>query len=305
MRIYCTGRFQFCIMDNEKNREEYLERVNKIDRLKLVIVGQDPYPQGANGIAFCKNTFEEFFDLYCCGKEVLFSLGYTEEYIVSKYKNPLALFCDLLSKGIAFINVSSLLLDDATELTLKADILYNENFLSKTDKIVVLGKSNATRLFKQYYSEYHIFVSLIHPSGLAKKHSQEEWENRWDTAYLKTTFSITFNAKRTTMELDDYFNLDLPSFKLYSKGNAIEGVHGIELVNGEYFASHFHLKTEIAKEELRKLLENSTPKELYSNAQRENVDFKDWPEVKYEGDSYSIKKYKLSWLLEYYNQITT
>ena len=135
-------------MSNRKNRIEYLEAAEKVERFKLVVVGQDPYPKGANGIAFCKNTFDEFFDSYCCGKEVLYSLGYSKEAVVSKNENPLELFYGLLAQGIAFVNVSSVLLDDATDLKLSADKVYNENFLSKTDQIVVLGKSKTTKLFK-------------------------------------------------------------------------------------------------------------------------------------------------------------
>ena len=39
-------------MNNLNN--EYQEKLQSIDKLNLVIVGQDPYPVGANGIAFCK-----------------------------------------------------------------------------------------------------------------------------------------------------------------------------------------------------------------------------------------------------------
>ena len=45
----------------ENNRIEYRKAAKKVAQLKLVIVGQDPYPRGSNGIAFCKNTFDELF----------------------------------------------------------------------------------------------------------------------------------------------------------------------------------------------------------------------------------------------------
>jgi hypothetical protein len=290
-------------MSNKKNRIEYLEAAEKVERYRLVVVGQDPYPKAANGIAFCKNTFDEFFYSYCCGKEVLYSLGYSKEAVVSKNENPLELFYDLLAQGIAFVNVSSVLLDDATDVKLSADKVYNENFLSKTDHIVVLGKSKATKLFKQYYPNHTISESLIHPSGLARKNDPEGWCNTWNKFYLKTTYMPIFNTKLNTMELDKYFNVDIPSTQLYSKGATVRGVHGIELISGEYFASHFHLKTKIAKAGLKQFIGNTSPKELYAKALKENSDFQNWPEVKYQGDNYSIKKYKFSWLMNCINKI--
>lgn len=99
------------------------------------------------------------------------------------------------------------------------------------------------------------------------------------------------------------FNLNIPNTQLYSKGNTEFGMHGIELINGEYYASHFHLKTKIAKGNLKQFIENISPKELYDNALKDNSDFQNWPEVKYQGDNYSIKKYKFSWLMNCVNKI--
>lgn len=175
-------------MNNKKNKIEYLEAANKIGRFNLVIVGQDPYLTSENGIAFCKNSFDDFFDEYCCGKEVLFSLGYAKDWIVSNYNNPIELFIDLLAKGIAFINVSSVLVKFATEESLKEDANYNENFLSKADKIIILGKSKATTLFKQHYPNYKVTTSLIHPSGKAKKYNEVEWTNVWRKQFLKNNY---------------------------------------------------------------------------------------------------------------------
>tara|TARA_B100000674_G_C37966238_1_gene974712 strand:- start:3028 stop:3897 length:870 start_codon:yes stop_codon:yes gene_type:complete len=285
-------------MEKNMNQLNYLQQSKMVDSFQLVIVGQDPYPNGANGIAFCKNTFDEFFNAYCCGKDVLFSLGYTKTKIKDNFEDPIQLFNHLLSEGIAFINVSSVLLADKTPVTIAEDKKYNLNFLEKAQKVVVLGKSKATSLFNEIYPEYSIDASLIHPSGLAKKSAAKEWGNVWSESYLGKTFLTNFNSKTEDMDLEKYFDLDLPSFQLYSKGDVEKGVHGIELVNGEYFASHFHLKTKIAKGELKTYLENTSPRELYSKALRDNADFNSWPVVKYSGDNYTIKKYKFSWLMD-------
>jgi hypothetical protein len=169
---------------------EYLKEALKFDQFVLVIVGQDPYPKGANGIAFCKTTFDEFFDSYCCGKEVLYSLGYTEQFIKKNYASPIALFYDLLHKGIAFINVSSVLLKDKTIKTSKEDKTYNLQFLTKGNKIVVLGKSTATTLFREIYPEFPIKASLIHPSGKAKETYSIEWKEVWRSPFIRNNYLI-------------------------------------------------------------------------------------------------------------------
>jgi hypothetical protein len=176
---------------NEKNRATYLEKAQEVELFKLVLVGQDPYPKEPNGIAFCKNTFDDFFDNYCCGKEVVYSLGLSKEQMIQNYENPLHLFLDLLAEGIAFVNVSSALLKLATEESLKKDAIYNEHFLSKADKIVILGKSKATEYFQQYYPNYKETTSVIHPSGLAKPSNLKDWNEVWENSYLQTNYLVS------------------------------------------------------------------------------------------------------------------
>jgi hypothetical protein len=103
------------------------------------------------------------------------------------------------------------------------------------------------------------------------------------------------------MELDKHFNLNIASYELYSKEEAILGEHGIEVINGEYYASHFHLKTKIATGKMKDYIEGISPNDLHALARQENKDFNDWPEVQYKADNYKIKKYKFSWLLDKLN----
>ena len=167
-------------------KQIYLERIEQIKSLKLVIVGQDPYPQGANGIAFCKNTFEELQDEYCCGKEVLHSLGIDIDELKNEFSNPIEMFFDLLDKGIAFINVNHTLFSENTDVNKYK--LYNNQFLNKTDKIVVLGLSTAKVAFQNTYPEYQNVNFLIHPSGKAKTNNLIQWVNIWAKTYLKDNF---------------------------------------------------------------------------------------------------------------------
>lgn len=55
---------------------EYLNTISSIVKFKLAIMGKDPYKLGANGIPFCKETWDEMKTETCSGKYVLESLGY-------------------------------------------------------------------------------------------------------------------------------------------------------------------------------------------------------------------------------------
>ena len=208
----------------ENNRIEYRKAAKKVAQLKLLIVGQDPYPRGSNGIAFCKNTFDELFDQYCCGKEVLFSLGYSEDMIRSDFSSPKELFFHLLSNGIAFINVSSVLLDFADDESIKDDIEYNSLFLDKAFSVVILGKSKAMELFKLNYPKHEVGEALLHPSGKAKEFNKTEWNNKWAQPYLKKEFLDNFNTKELRMELEKYFDLTIENKELYSAGEVLRRI---------------------------------------------------------------------------------
>ena len=171
-------------MNNLKN--EYLEKLQSIKQLKLVIVGQDPYPVGANGIAFCKNTFSELEDFRCCGKDVLHSLGIDLEQAKNEFSTPIELFMDLLDQGIAFINVNHELFSANSNVEKYID--YNNQFLSKADKIVVFGLSTAKTAFLQHYSNYSNVSYLIHPSGRNKNSIPEQWNTIWANTYLKNNY---------------------------------------------------------------------------------------------------------------------
>ena len=94
----------------QREDDKYLNTlINQAKDLKLLIVGQDPYPKGATGIAFCKTDKTDLFSNSCSGRFVLNSLGFNEKN-TSNFKNGEAIFLYLLEKGVAFINVSNLIL---------------------------------------------------------------------------------------------------------------------------------------------------------------------------------------------------
>jgi len=164
--------------------DQYLKELDNIKTINVCIVGQDPYPKGANGIAFCKNEFKEFFDPFCCGKDVLESLGYDEGWIRSNYDNPIELFLRLLGEGIAFINVSRVPIGKATVSSFIEDQSYNNAFLEKSKNIILLGMSYTEPHFDQYYSGFTKTETVCHPSNNVKNNYPITWAKIYDTTYL-------------------------------------------------------------------------------------------------------------------------
>lgn len=167
-------------------KQAYLGHLSVVDSIKLVIVGQDPYPVGANGIAFCKNTFSELEDFRCCGKDVLHSLGIDLDQAKNKFSSPIELFMHLLNQGIAFINVNHELFSSNSNIEKYKG--YNDQFLSKANKIVVLGLSTAKTAFLQHYRNYSNVSYFIHPSGRNKNTLPEQWNAIWASTYLKNNY---------------------------------------------------------------------------------------------------------------------
>ena len=85
----------------------YYKKAKSLKEIKVLLIGQDPYPANSNGVAFCKNSYYELYQEDCSGGTVLKSLGLTKEKsrLISR-KNPKNLFYDLLaSRGICFVNI--------------------------------------------------------------------------------------------------------------------------------------------------------------------------------------------------------
>jgi hypothetical protein len=167
-------------------KQLYLEKLKKTDFLTVIIVGQDPYKEGSNGIAFCKNSFTELEQFNCCGKELLFSLGIDLKQAKKDFLTPIELFMDLLKNGIAFINVNhGLFSENSNPIEFKD---YNNQFLLKAKTIIVLGLTTTKSVFDKNYPSYSNVYYLIHPSGYNRENSFDKWSTIWATTYLKTNF---------------------------------------------------------------------------------------------------------------------
>lgn len=217
---------------------QYQNLIKEKIEIDFLIIGQDPYPKGANGVAFCKNSHYEFFQDDCCGNCVTTSLGLTKEQIKADYKNPKVLFFDLLlTKGIGFINVSNKLLYKLNESELEKAILdtktANLNALQKAKKIILLGRGKTRGYFENFYSEFKSDYVLLHPSKNAKKNNENEWNDLWTKNYIEKNI---LNKTQTQIEvgLKVIGKIDLSKFEKQKK-EIIQDKQNIYIIDTNVF----------------------------------------------------------------------
>ena len=167
----------------------YYKKAKNLSEIKVLIVGQDPYPTSPNGVAFCKDSYYELYQEGCSGGTVLKSLGLTKEKarLISR-KNPKNLFYELLTScGICFINVFNTVYDQIPieQIDKAACDARERNLLlaEKANIIIILGKGKTRSTFEEYYPEVKYNYCLIHPS--LKNKDEQEWKETWDTNYLE------------------------------------------------------------------------------------------------------------------------
>ena len=183
---------------HDKNSPEYLNNgqstfakkyyadAKNLSEIRLLIVGQDPYPKGGNGVAFCKNSHCELFQAGCSGGTVIKSLGLTEEMVRRDYKNPTVLFHDLLdSKGICFVNISHRQLNSLTAKEIEEAValakMFNLELVQRAKQVIVLGKCRTRHYFEKLYEGFVPNEVLIHPSPKARESNEAEWDATWAT----------------------------------------------------------------------------------------------------------------------------
>jgi hypothetical protein len=168
----------------------YYSKAKSMDSIRLLIVGQDPYPTNSNGVAFCKDSYYELFQDDCSGGIVLKSMGIDKEMarLISR-KNPKNLFYELLTScGICFVNVFNKLYDRLSieEIKLAAEeaCQFNMPIVQKSKTIVLLGKGRTKNTFDEFYSGINYQHVLIHPSQKARAGNETEWSEAWESAKL-------------------------------------------------------------------------------------------------------------------------
>lgn len=160
---------------------DYYDSLIKSPKLNLLIVGKDPFPNGAMGIPFCKRTIKEQTNKSGSGYYILKGLGVK---IDDKFDNPEHIFFELLeNEGIGFINASYFSLNDKAPKDYQLNISNYLNYpiFKKSKKIVVTN--SGLKILKRrtkYHSEFidkldnqkilpptidNRFIKVIHPAG--------------------------------------------------------------------------------------------------------------------------------------------
>jgi hypothetical protein len=114
---------------------EYYDLLLKSEKIKILIVGRDPYPIDAMGIPFCKVDMSSLQDKRSSGYHVLNSLGIN----LTDGREPIQIFYDLLNDDkIGFVNACYFLPKQHTErYKIKFSTLLNLPIYKKADSVVL------------------------------------------------------------------------------------------------------------------------------------------------------------------------
>ena len=173
----------------------YYAQAMSLDRIKYLIIGQDPYTTNPNGVAFCKNFLYDFRKDNCSGRIVFQSLGIGLD-VIDKLKadgeinNPKDLFLRVLQRaGICFTNISNqqtaMLSDQQKDKAVLEAKALNLRLINKAEHIILLGKTTTNDLFQKHYPGVVPDRVLIHPSLKARVNNEKEWDDVWTTNKLE------------------------------------------------------------------------------------------------------------------------
>jgi len=177
--------------------EAYLTEIEAQAKIKLVIMGKDPFPKGANGIPFCKNTWKEQLNPTSSGFIVLNSLGITRRNLETEFKTPTDCFLYLTTKGIVFLNLSYCFIGVGVSIRkhrhreeLREGFKINEKFLKKADNIVLCGEANKNRWNDFKNSKINEVVHPARNRNSPDPKIRERWQKSWSFNSLNDRYNI-------------------------------------------------------------------------------------------------------------------
>lgn len=183
-------------LSQKKNWDNYFnEVIRHKDNIKLVIIGQDPYPEGANGVPFCKDNLKNIKST--SGGLILQRIGHQ----AFGDNDGVNTFIRLLESGILFMNLSyELLKNDEGKWLSKERIkkLLDDGYTRNQEilemlppEAIVLRLGTQKRIntffnetYKNFFSEKFRIQSVIHPSPFNRK--RESWINLWGNEAINT-----------------------------------------------------------------------------------------------------------------------
>lgn len=172
----------------------YRHCIDSLARIRLVIMGKDPYPSNPVGIPFCKETWKEQTKGNCSGLFVLQSLSIDIDKSKAKYGSPKELFVALAGRGVVFLNVSYHFIGKPISRNmhmaqLKGAAKVNDAYLKKARNIVLCGEARKCGWFGQVPENA---LSVVHPDIRNKNKSsrRKQWMEWWDKDAISTRFNL-------------------------------------------------------------------------------------------------------------------
>ena len=133
-------------LDEIKIHQDYFDSLIMADKIKILIIGRDPYPKGSMGIPFCKDDIKELRKHNCSGKYLLKGLGVD---IDSDKREPNEIFFDLLkTKSVGFVNASYFYIgtEKPKRYQVKYSNLVNQQIFKKSEFVIMTN--SAEKLLK-------------------------------------------------------------------------------------------------------------------------------------------------------------
>ena len=143
----------------------------------LLIVGEDPYPTRATGIAFCKPTWYELLDDQYSARPLFCGMGINLKLAALNnllFPTPKEFFHFLLQEKIAFANVND---ENGNEnIHLNTDAwLKTEHFSA----IIACGKSSYESVKRKINGQSIHLIKVVHPSIRNYIYHRAEWNKYW------------------------------------------------------------------------------------------------------------------------------
>lgn len=166
---------------------KYLDMCHKMDPLKLVIIGRDPFPSAAENIPFIKSSWAEL-DMRSAGHYLFHSLLSTSELNACNTPKDAAFF--LLANNIVLLNASYNFLEEDKISEYKHSrfveraLEFNFPILERSNNVIMCG--DAKQMLDWVISYDSNFISAPHPSLQSRNAIKDKslWDNFWGSGEL-------------------------------------------------------------------------------------------------------------------------
>lgn len=168
---------------------EYINRVMSLDRIRLAIVGQDPYPNGATSIPFVKTEWGQL-SVVSAGHNVFRSALGADQ--MRQCKDPRAAAFMLLDEGIVLLNASYFYLEERSKKCiilpfLRKSLDINLPVLQRSEYTLLCGDKTAEFMQRVIEFDQGSFEAIPHPCKQSRnaRRNKEEWDGWWEDGRIR------------------------------------------------------------------------------------------------------------------------